>query len=261
MDELNQNQEVQLTEDEQKLVAAGQRVRTTDDDSTKPTVTKPEGVPDKFWNAETGQVNTEALLKSYTELESKLGGQKQEETATETKQEDPAEKTETAPAAGFETFYQEFSQNGKLSEDSYKALAEKHGIPKEVVDAYIEGQTLRATYGEDQVLASVGGKETFSVMSQWAAANLSEKELNAFNAQVTHSVESAGMAVQWLKSKYEAANGKAPQLLQGRPASGAADGFATKSDMMAAMRDKRYGSDPDYTREVAQKMANRRFTM
>ena len=30
---------------------------------------RPPSVPEKFWNAETGQVNTEALLKSYGELE------------------------------------------------------------------------------------------------------------------------------------------------------------------------------------------------
>jgi hypothetical protein len=30
---------------------------------------RPDNVPEKFWNAETGSVNTDALLKSYTELE------------------------------------------------------------------------------------------------------------------------------------------------------------------------------------------------
>lgn len=30
---------------------------------------RPDNVPEKFWNAETGTVNTEALLASYTELE------------------------------------------------------------------------------------------------------------------------------------------------------------------------------------------------
>lgn len=33
---------------------------------------KPEGMPDKFWDAETGQVRIEALLKSYLELEKKM---------------------------------------------------------------------------------------------------------------------------------------------------------------------------------------------
>jgi hypothetical protein len=34
---------------------------------------KPEGVPDKFWNDESGSLRTDALVKSYLELEKKLG--------------------------------------------------------------------------------------------------------------------------------------------------------------------------------------------
>lgn len=33
---------------------------------------KPAGVPEKFWNAETGEIRVEALLKSYLALEQKL---------------------------------------------------------------------------------------------------------------------------------------------------------------------------------------------
>jgi hypothetical protein len=38
-----------------------------------PRAARPTGVPEKFWDAETGAVRTEALLKSYLELERKLG--------------------------------------------------------------------------------------------------------------------------------------------------------------------------------------------
>ena len=34
---------------------------------------RPASVPDKFWDRETGQIRTDALLKSYVELERKLG--------------------------------------------------------------------------------------------------------------------------------------------------------------------------------------------
>jgi hypothetical protein len=34
---------------------------------------RPSGVPEKFWNPDTGALRTEALLKSYLELERKLG--------------------------------------------------------------------------------------------------------------------------------------------------------------------------------------------
>ena len=40
-------------------------------DEAKPS--RPAGVPEKFWDAESGAMRTEALLKSYLELERKLG--------------------------------------------------------------------------------------------------------------------------------------------------------------------------------------------
>jgi len=35
---------------------------------------KPEGIPNKFWNEEKGEVDSVSLLASYTELEKKMGG-------------------------------------------------------------------------------------------------------------------------------------------------------------------------------------------
>ena len=40
---------------------------------TDVTTTRPANVPAKFWDANTGEVRTDALLKSYLELEKKLG--------------------------------------------------------------------------------------------------------------------------------------------------------------------------------------------
>jgi hypothetical protein len=53
--------------DDLTLPAAG--AGATDDH--KPS--RPAGVPEKFWNPDSGTVRTEALLKSYLELERKLG--------------------------------------------------------------------------------------------------------------------------------------------------------------------------------------------
>ena len=35
---------------------------------------KPQGVPEKFWDAETGEIRVEDLLQSYLALEKKLSG-------------------------------------------------------------------------------------------------------------------------------------------------------------------------------------------
>ena len=69
--------EQQLQEVEQAVQSLGGSAAPTPDaepdteHQAKPA--RPSGVPEKFWNAEAGCVRTEALLKSYLEIERKLG--------------------------------------------------------------------------------------------------------------------------------------------------------------------------------------------
>jgi hypothetical protein len=46
---------------------------TTSDAAFQPRPSRPAGVPEKFWDGEAGCVRTDALLKSYLEIERKLG--------------------------------------------------------------------------------------------------------------------------------------------------------------------------------------------
>lgn len=247
-----------------EIQATQQQAQTTEQTQVQ-TAQRPDTIPEKFWDADKGTVNTDALLKSYTELESKLGKQQepaQQATQTETQTAD-AQTQQAQEAVGNEAFTKystEFAEKGQLSDDSYKELASK-GIPKEMVDAYIEGQKLRQTYGQDQVLSSVGGREAFQAMSEWAAMNLTDSELKGYNEQVNQSVESAAIALQWLKTKYEGAVGKAPKLVTGRHAPQQSNGFRSKEEAYTAMRDKRYGKDAAYTADVAERLANRTYTL
>lgn len=43
------------------------------DDLSPSIASRPSGVPEKFWDAETGSIRTDALLRSYGELEKRLG--------------------------------------------------------------------------------------------------------------------------------------------------------------------------------------------
>lgn len=57
---------------EAAAIATGRDVSQSSDDVTaRPT--RPDFVPEKFWDAERGEVRLEALARSYRELESKLG--------------------------------------------------------------------------------------------------------------------------------------------------------------------------------------------
>jgi hypothetical protein len=71
-----------MTEQQMQAEAVPELARTDDlgslagrEDTPAAIVTppRPTGVPEKFWDAEAGAMRTEALLKSYLELERKLG--------------------------------------------------------------------------------------------------------------------------------------------------------------------------------------------
>ena len=268
--ELDENgQEVQQqtqteAQKQQALIDKGRAIRQNDSDSTPPTHQKPEGIPEKFWDPKTGQVNYEAMAKSYTELEAKLGANK-----PATPQDTPQTPPETPVDTVFTQAARELTEKGAISEATYKTLAEQHSIPKQFVDAYVEGQLAKqqlqqqtSSQQEEQLLGAIGGREAFQTMASWAAQNFSEVELKAFNQQVSLSPESAALALQLLKSRYEQVNGRDAKLITGgRPVAQGAEGFASKHDMMAAMRDPRYKTDPVFQAEVARKLANRRFSI
>lgn len=158
---------------------------------------------------------------------------------------------------------EEFQKDGKLSEESYKEL-EENGFSKELVDAYIRGvQSAAAEAGElakehvDAIIAEVGGLEKFEAVMKWADGKLSQEEKDAYNKAATGSDPVvARLVVQGLVSRYEREYGHTPTLMKGGKTSvvdGAApgsEGFPDRSSMIQAMRDPRYGNDPEYTRSV-----------
>lgn len=159
---------------------------------------------------------------------------------------------------------EEFQKDGKLSEESYKEL-EENGFSRELVDTYIRGvQNAAAEAGElakehvDAIIAEVGGMEKFEAVMKWADGKLSQEEKDAYNKAATGSDPVvARLVVQGLVSRYEREYGHAPTLMKGGKTSvsagGAApdtEGFPDRSSMIQAMKDPRYGNDPEYTRSV-----------
>lgn len=220
-----------------------------------PAAVRPEHIPEKFWDAAKGEVNHEAWAKSYAELE-KANSNK---PATETPPVEAPAETDAAKAelekvgVDYTSLQDEFAAKGELSEESYKLLAEKAGLSRDMVDNYIEGQKARAVSFEMSAYEAAGGKEQFAAMSTWAAANLSEKEINAFNEGVNGSEAHMRLAVEGLRSKYQAVNGSEPGLLHGGNTD-VAMGFESRAQMTAAMKDPRYAKDPAYRKSVERKV-------
>jgi hypothetical protein len=224
------------------------------------TQSKPEGLPEKF-------KNVEELVKSYSELEKKLGEQtpKQEEVDPVAKAElketntdnklDIAEKAVESAGLNMDTLAQEYNEKGELDAKSYEAL-EKAGIPKDYVNQFIEGQKAIADKQATSIKDMVGGNDAYTEMANWAADNMTDEEKTAYNTAVnSKDIETAKLAVVGLKAKFEKANGNEPKLVEGKATVSGQDGFKSWAEVTRAMSDDRYSKDPAYQALVKEKLS------
>jgi len=200
---------------------------------------------------------------STEEAKKQAEAPKEEPKGLEIEDKEPPKEEETSKVITQEDlsrYTEEFLANGELSEDTYKELAEQ-GFDKSVVDAYVQGQQALRDREVNSVYEAVGGKDTYSEMIAFAKENYTPEQIEGFNAAVGSGNQSQIMfAVNALKSQYEAAKGSP---IQGRKltgnttasGSGGVKGYATKSEMMKAMSDPRYYTDPSYNKMVAEKVA------
>ena len=219
------------------------------------TQSKPEGLPEKF-------NSVEDLAKSYSELEKKLGDNKEEapkedapKTETKTTDLDIAEKAVESAGLNMDNLASEYNEKGELDAKSYEAL-EKAGIPKDYVNQFIEGQKAIADQQSKSIKDMVGGADAYAEMSNWAADNMSEQEKTAYNTAVnSKDIETAKLAVVGLKAKFEKANGNEPNLVEGKATVSGQDGYKSWAEVTAAMSDDRYTKDPAYQALVQDKLA------
>jgi hypothetical protein len=219
------------------------------------TLNKPVGLPDKF-------KTVEEMAKSYSELEAKLGTNKEEVKPEEVKPEETktedlaiADKAVESAGLNMDTLTEEYSKDGKLADKSYDAL-EKAGIPKDYVDQFIAGQKAMSDNQSADMKNIVGGDKAYTEMSNWAAENMNDAEKTAYNTAVnSKDLETAKLAVVGLKAKYEAVNGSEPKLVEGQISTGGVDGYSSWSQVTEAMKDPRYSKDPAYQAEVKNKLS------
>ena len=218
------------------------------------TQSKPEGLPEKF-------KSVEDLAKSYSELEKKLGDNKEEAPKEDTSKEEPkndleiAEKAVESAGLNMDNLATEYSEKGELDAKSYEAL-EKAGIPKDYVNQFIEGQKAIADQQAKSIKDIVGGTDAYTEMSDWASSNMTDQEKTAYNTAVnSKDIETAKLAVVGLKAKFEKANGNEPNLVEGKATISGQDGYKSWAEVTAAMSDDRYAKDPAYQALVQDKLS------
>ena len=247
---------------EEAMVKKIDDANTMPEEGIKDTVevpAKPEGIPDKFYDSTTGKVDYDAMAKSYTELEKKQS--QQTEKTTEEPSEPPKTADEAVEKAGLDmgALTSEYDENEGLTDSSYEAL-EKAGIPKATVDQYIEGQKALVAQAQTEAYSLTDGKEGYEAMSGWAKANLSAEELSNYNTQVNSpNSKMREMAIRGLHAPFSADSGDGKPLVHGGATTGNTGGYGSRAQMIAAMQDSKYQSDPAYRAEVETKVAASKF--
>jgi hypothetical protein len=205
---------------------------------------RPTWLPEKF-------KSPEDMAKAYGELEKKIGKPKEvSEDVTPT--EAPAELPTT-----FSKYSNEYFERGDISEESIKELEGK-GIPREYVKQYIKGFEASQQSEVTSILGEIGGESEFKAMSSWASENLDEGELSAYNQAVSSgSKEQASFAVKGMFARYKSGGSREPRLLAGDTrASGATNVFRSTAEVVEAMKNPKYKSDPAYRKDVEERLAS-----
>lgn len=216
--------------------------------------------------------NAEELESAYLSLQKKLG--QEEETDYEESDEGYAEEEETdeevsqyAPAVSLisEASDEYYANDGTLSEETIERFSEMSS--QDLVNAYMEmyenGQVNTAQAAEmseaqvNSVMNAAGGESNYNQVVEWAASNLADRQIDAFDSVVDSGNPAAiGIAFQGLQSAYNEANGYEGRMLQGRAPSSAGEVFRSQAELVAAMGDPRYDTDPAYRADVVEKLNN-----
>ena len=215
--------------------------------------------------------SAEELESAYLSLQKKLGQTEEEEVDYESTDEGYEEEegsdeevSEYAPAVNLITEASEeyYANDGQLSEDTIEAFSSMSS--QDLVNAYIEIQrnNPQASQGVElseaqvnQVQNACGGEANYNAVVDWAASNLTDDAINAFDSVVDSGNPMAiSIAFKGLQNEYNEANGYEGRMIQGKAASSAGETFRSQAELVSAMADPRYDTDEAYRDDVLRKL-------
>ena len=239
--------EGELTAEEQESLAIGEQAMSAQE----------ELLAGKFRDAE-------ELEQAYIELQKKFSSRDTTEEKTEEPQQEVEETVDEEPTQVniLETLWEE-GNNGEFSEETLKSLASMSST--DVAKMYLEYRSQAEKSSPEPVditesdlsdLRSIaGGDDGYGDMMRWAGENLTQKEIDMYDAVMDNGdMNAMSFAVQALFNRYQDANGIEGELLTGKPASTQKDVFRSQAEVVRAMADPRYDTDPAYRQDVYAKL-------
>ena len=218
--------------------------------------------------------SAEELESAYLSLQKKLGQTEEEEVDYESTDEGYEEEegsdeevSQYAPAINLinDASEEYYANDGQLSEDTIDAFSSMSS--QDLVNAYLEIQANNPqapTQGVElseaqvnQVQNAAGGEANYNQVINWAAENLNDAAIDAFDSVVdSGNTMAIQIAFQGLQAEYNEANGYEGRMLQGRAASSAGETFRSQAELVSAMGDPRYDTDEAYGDDVLRKLDN-----
>ena len=209
--------------------------------------------------------SAEDLEEAYLELQKKLGSDDDDEVEDTTLDEDEIEYDEDV-VAGIETIQSasdEYYENeGALSAETMEKFGQMDS--RDLVEAFMaiqENSDPSANYPDlsdaemNTVYNSVGGEEQYEQLTSWAADNMDDRALDAFNSIIDQGNPTAiQIAVAGMKAEYDNAEGYEGRMLTGKAAQNSRDGFRSQAELVQAMKDPRYANDPAYQQDIYDKV-------
>lgn len=214
--------------------------------------------------------DAEELERAYIELQRKLGSKESESSEESEDTPEPETEEDTVPdeepseiVSLINDASTEYYQNeGQLTEETLNKLYEADS--KDLVAAYMQMQSSQPQQQEVpdlsdrevmEIKGMAGGDEGYTQMTSWASENLPPEDVQAFDSVVaTGQMGAIRLAVAGLKSMYQEQVGYEGRMLSGKSAVETKDIFRSQAEVVRAMQDPRYESDPAYRNDVFQKL-------
>ena len=209
--------------------------------------------------------NAQDLEQGYIELQKKLGESEAEEPVAEAEAEEEQYEGEEGEEDGsiLDELWEYEINNEEFHEDAVAELQQMD--PVDLANLHIE---YRKQVEEEGVGAKdfteaemtelkgvVGGDENYKNMLEWAGANLNQQEIDMFDAVMQRGdALGAFFAIRSLAYRYNDAAGYEGKMLTGNAPKTSGSQYRSQQEVIQAMSDPRYDSDPAYRKDVMDKL-------
>ena len=208
--------------------------------------------------------NAQELEQGYIELQKKLGEGEAEEPVAEAEEEEYEGEEGEEDGSILDELWEYEINNEEFHEDAVAELQQMD--PVDLANLHIEyrkqveeeGGVGAKDFTETEMTelkGVVGGDENYKNMLEWAGANLNQQEIDMFDAVMQRGdALGAFFAIRSLAYRYNDAAGYEGKMLTGNAPKTSGTQFRSQQEVIQAMSDPRYESDPAYRKDIMDKL-------